>query len=232
MTSLTPTRQTPRVRSLFLLIVRVVLTQLFCILGVITNLLSVVTFVIQGVRDTVNISLLGLAISDLLSLVTLFWLDLCQTPSFSSQPLSFVPLEVSYLTGGWPHVFFTRTTTWITVYITIERCVCIAAPMKVKDIFTPKRTRVYILLVYLIMLGSVAPIYYTARFSENFNPARNITLLGITFIQDRNDIETVSFHINNILPLTAFILILTGTVILVMELKRVSKWRAAHFLFL
>ncbi|XP_059158398.1 FMRFamide receptor-like [Physella acuta] len=209
----------------FLFIVRVVLTQVVCVLGVITNLLSIVTFVTQGLRDTVNISLLGLAVSDLFSLLTLLWLNTCYAPSFLSMQLPFLPLDVAYLTGGWPHVFFTRTTTWITVYITIERCVCIAAPMKVKDIFTPKRTQVYILLVYLVMLGSVAPIYYTARFSENFNPARNITLLGITFIQDRNNIETVSFHINNILPLTAFILILTGTAILVTELKRVSKWR-------
>ncbi|KAI8778953.1 allatostatin-A receptor [Biomphalaria glabrata] len=211
--------------SIFLVIVRVIVTQGLCILGVVTNVLCIVTFVAQGLRDTVNTGLLALAVSDLLSLVTLSWLSVLHTPDFSSRDLPFIPLEMGYLTAGWPHVFFTRITTWITVYITLERCFCIAAPMKVKAVFTPRRTVMYIVGVYLVMLASVFPIYYTARFANKFVPQKNITLLGIVFISDRNDIETVSFHINNILPLTAFILIIVGTAILTRKLLQISIWR-------
>ncbi|CAL1538192.1 unnamed protein product, partial [Lymnaea stagnalis] len=199
--------------------------QCFCAVGVITNLLSIAVFLRQGVRDTVNISLLGLSISDLFSLITVAWLNISQTPLFASQKLPFIPLEVAYLTGGWPHVFFTRITTWITVYITLEKCCCIVAPMKVKAVFTPRRTVIYNILVYVVILASIAPIYYTARLSEKFVPERNETLLGIIFISGRDDIEAVSFHINNILPLTGFAVIIIGTAILASRLKQISKWR-------
>ncbi|KAH9507557.1 hypothetical protein Btru_051466 [Bulinus truncatus] len=211
--------------QLFLVIVRVIVTQGICILSIVANALCIVTFLTQGLKDSVNTGFLGLAISDIWSLVTLWWLSILHTPEFSARDLPFIPLEVGYMTAGWPHVFFTRITTWITVYITIERCICIAAPMKVKSLFTPKRTAIYIVCVYIIMLVSVSPIYYTARFASKFIPDKNTTLLGITFIQDRNDIEIVSFHINNLLPLTAFLLIIAGTSILVLKLKQISKWR-------
>ncbi|KAK6979296.1 hypothetical protein BgiMline_020267 [Biomphalaria glabrata] len=211
--------------TLYVLVVRVYLTQGFCVLGMVTSVMCTATFLRQGITDTVNVGLLGLALSDLFSLVTLSWLNVCYEPSFDSLDLPFIPLDVAYLTAGWPHVFFTRITTWITVYITLERCFCIAAPMKVKAVFTPRRTVMYIVGVYLVMLASVFPIYYTARFANKFVPQKNITLLGIVFISDRNDIETVSFHINNILPLTAFILIIVGTAILARRLQQISKWR-------
>lgn len=78
-----------------------------------------------------HLSFAGLAISDLGCLVTIIWTNLCLNPSFNSLDLPFESVGFQYLTSGWPHATFTRVTSWITAFITLERCLCITAPLKV-----------------------------------------------------------------------------------------------------
>ncbi|CAG5119117.1 unnamed protein product [Candidula unifasciata] len=195
-----------------------------CFLGILTNILNIITFSKQGVRDTVNISLLGLATSDLGSQITLFYTNISFLPAFLELDLPFVSSDVTYV-SAWSHVVFTRISTWITAYITLERCLCVTAPLKVKNWFTPKRTVLYVIFVYVFMLASVTPIFYTARPAKIFYPLNNKTLIGISFLEDRNTIETVAFMTNNTIPTLAFCLVTICTAILVTNLQRKSKWR-------
>ncbi|CAG5115105.1 unnamed protein product, partial [Candidula unifasciata] len=71
-----------------------------------------------------------LAVSDIGCLATLIWTNICFTPAFIEADLPFDTIEVTYLTSGIPHVTFTRVTGWITALITLERCLCITAPLK------------------------------------------------------------------------------------------------------
>lgn len=54
------------------------------------------------------------------------------TPAFSEADLPFEGLEVSYLVSAMPHFSFTRVSSCITALITLERCLSIAIPLKVK----------------------------------------------------------------------------------------------------
>lgn len=69
--------------------------------------------------------------SDLCCLVTLIWGSVCYSPGLFAADVSFEPLEIAYLSSGIPHTTFTRVTGWITALITLERCLCITAPLKV-----------------------------------------------------------------------------------------------------
>ncbi|KAK0056412.1 allatostatin-A receptor, partial [Biomphalaria pfeifferi] len=75
-----------------------------------------------------------LAVSDVGMLGTLVWLNLCFNPLFHNLDLPFDSVEIQYLTAGWPHVVFTQITSWITAFITLERCLCIALPLKASDL--------------------------------------------------------------------------------------------------
>ncbi|CAG5128588.1 unnamed protein product, partial [Candidula unifasciata] len=195
-----------------------------CLFGIMTNILNIIVFVKQGVKDTVNISLLGLATSDLGSQITLCYANISFCPPFMALDLPFVPNDLMYIIS-WCHIMFTRISTWITAYITLERCLCVTAPLRVKNVFTPKRTVFYLQFVYIIMLASVLPCFYTTRPAIVFDPVRNITLLGITFLENRETIESITFTTNNAIPTIALCLVVICTIILVSTLRQKSKWR-------
>lgn len=196
-----------------------------CTFGIFTNIINIVVFIRQGSKDRTNTSLLGLAVSDLLSLVTQTWALFCFTDLFSVLDLPFSPKDTTYLIAGWPRLVFTRATTWITAYISLEKCLCVVAPLKVQNLFTRRRTMAYIILVYLLAFASISPVYYTTRFAWVSNSATNKTILSTAFIENRNDFEISSFYINNIIPTAAFVIIICCTVILISEIKRRFQWR-------
>lgn len=195
-----------------------------CIFGIITNILNIITFVKQGVQDTVNISLLGLATSDLGSQITLMYANINVTPTFVARDLSFVASDIMYIICLC-HVIFTRISAWITAYITLERCLCVTLPLKVKNVFTPKRTVLYLEIVYIVMVASVFPCFYTMRPAMIFDPLKNKTLFGILFLEDREMIENITFVTNNAIPGIALCQVVVCTAILVANLRQKSKWR-------
>ena len=137
-----------------------IMSGIISIFGCATNVINIVVFCRQKFSDSVKISLLGLAISDLGALLTLVWMSVCFNPLFRKLSLTFDPDGVQYLTAGWPHVCFARITSYITAYITLERCLCVTLPLKVKTIITPRRTFLTISAIFLILFASVAPVYF------------------------------------------------------------------------
>ncbi|XP_005107909.2 adenosine receptor A1 [Aplysia californica] len=135
-------------------------------------------------------------------------------------------MDVQYLTAGWPHLTFTRITAWITAFITFERCLCIALPLKVKTLITPKRVAIVIVSLFVILIASVSPVYYANRIGPKFLPARNKTVIGLVFTHDREEVEEISYAVNNVLvPFGAFLVVIVCTVILVVKLRGKTKWR-------
>lgn len=74
---------------------------------------------------------IGLSVSDLGSLTSMILTNVFYTPAVSIEDLPFEPLGVIYLTNALPHLTFARITSWITAFVTLERCLCITAPLKV-----------------------------------------------------------------------------------------------------
>ncbi|GFS05382.1 growth hormone secretagogue receptor type 1 [Elysia marginata] len=198
--------------------------------GTVTNIINIVVFIKQGFADRMNISLMGLAISDLGCLLTLQWMNLCFNPLFRFSPkIPFDSLEVQYITGGWPHACFARTTGLITAYITAERCLCIAAPLKVKTILTHKRTTFVIVIIFVLMFGSTAPIYSVNLLGPKFYPGDppvwNRTLIGLVFTENRDQVEQITFALNNVFGYIAFLLVTIFTSVLVSKLRKNVRWR-------
>ena len=127
---------------------------------------------------------------------------------------------------GWPHMFFARSTSLITAFITFERCLCIALPLKVKTIITPTRTRYIIALIFFFIGASVLPIYYAIDIGEVFVEDRNKTLYAIVYRPGGKDVESVCFALTEFAQLSSFVLVIVFTAILIRNLLKKSKWRA------
>lgn len=198
--------------------------QCVTVVGIITNVINIIIFLCQGAKDSINVSLLALAISDLGSLIFLLLLNLCFTPPILVLDLPFYPNQIMWH-FGWLHIIFARITTGITAWIMFERCLCIIVPLKIKIWMTPQRTRLYITLLHVFMFGHVIPIFYTSRYAWKFDLARNKSVLGITFLENRNEIEESVFILNNAIPTFFFMCVIVCTFLLVRQLRKKSRWR-------
>lgn len=212
-------------RKLFEVTNFVILSGVVSFLGTLANIINIIIFTKQRFADPVNISLFGLAVSDLGALVTLVWMSICFNPLFSSSGIGFDSVRVQYLTAGWPHVCCARITSWITAFITFERCVCIALPLKVKTIITPKRTMCVVTGIFIVMIASVCPVYYAITLGPIYDTSVNRTVISLVYRRNGHYIESVSFSINLFAQLSSFVFVIVCTIILVRNLHRKCRWR-------
>ncbi|KAI8764397.1 hypothetical protein BgiMline_035475 [Biomphalaria glabrata] len=197
------------------------------VFGLVANVMNVVVFLRMGLNDAVNVSLMGLSVADVFSMIFLLLESACFNPMFQNIGLPFALMEVQFIVGGWPHICFTRTVSWITAFITFERCICIALPLKVKSIITATRTKCFVVMAFLIVAGSAAPEFYVNQFVWKFYPEKNRSLIGLHFVEDRDKFEKVTFPLNNvIMQYLAFSVVLVCTIILVVKLNEKTKWRS------
>lgn len=203
----------------------VLLCGVVSLFGIATNVINLVIFYKQGLDSTTNISFFALAVSDLCGLL------LQQLFSFFLNPLSqhlHLPIkytDVQHLTSGVPRAVFSRITCLITVYLTAERCLCVAFPLHVKQIITPRRTSIVIAIIYSLTLLSAVP-FYTANYLDwVFDCQWNKSLLVIVTSSDQIVGNAVLFVIMALSGVVSFILVVVFTAILLTNLREKSSWR-------
>ncbi|XP_005098166.2 tachykinin-like peptides receptor 86C [Aplysia californica] len=211
--------------NIFIIIFYVVVLGIVSSFGMIFNTINVIVFFKQGFKDTVNITLFGLAVSDILASLTLLWMSICFSPWFMNADLSINQQGFTYITAGWLHLCFARISSWITAWVTFERCLCIALPLKVKTIITPTTTNVVLVGIYLTMIVSVAPVYYSISLGPKFFPERNATKIGLIYTENGLYTENICLSVNAFSQIAAFLAVLVCTLILVQNLLVKSKWR-------
>ncbi|XP_012945853.1 uncharacterized protein LOC106013775 [Aplysia californica] len=216
----------PEVKRVFVVMNLVVLSQIVCTFGIGANIVNMVIFKKHGFDDTVNISLFSLAISDFGALITQQWFIICLNPWFENSDIPFSSMEIQSLTAGYPHRYFVKTAAWITAFVTFERSLCVALPLKVKSLITRKVAFAFNVGIYLFMTLTMYPLYSTTYFGWKFYPKRNRTLLGMKYTPDRKEIfERWLFLSDFCVPLIAFIVVILCTFIIAVKLKSKAKWR-------
>lgn len=199
--------------------------------GIIANIINLIVFYKQGFSYNVNIALFGLTISDICCLVMLVWSSICLNPLLATSRIPWRTEEVMYLTGAWPHVCFCRITSFITVYITVERYLSIAIPLKIKQIVTPKRTTLTICLIYVVNIMTLVPEYTTSYLDWVRVPERNISLLGIKFTSSRPSVDGLCYVMHSLFSMTSFFGVVVFTCVLVIKLRQSSEWRQKTTLY-
>ncbi|XP_005111724.1 uncharacterized protein LOC101852586 [Aplysia californica] len=224
-------------------VIVVVISGLLSLFGVATNIINIVVFAKQGFQDSMNISLMahplvvdsgeafryrGLAVSDLCSLLTMIWISICWNPLFYNSKLHFDPRDISNLTGAMPHVLFVKIATFITAFITFERCLCIAVPLKVKTIITPRRTKTIIISFYIALAVLMIPFCLGNRLEWVYDLTANATVLRATHAAEREMLEAITFLTQDVIATTfSFVFVICCTIVLIVKLKSKTKWRQA-----
>ncbi|XP_059152864.1 neurotensin receptor type 2-like [Physella acuta] len=218
-----------RAMELFTFVDFVLVYTIISVLGMVTNVINVIIFRKMGVKDTVNKSLLVLSVTDLLYLLYTLLISLCYYPIWGDLDLNFNVLDLSILTVGWPEFYFRRAGNWVTAFITFERCLCTALPLKVKVLITPRRTNLILAAILCVLVLIIMPAYFAVEYQCQFDTSSNRTYVILVYHNNSAEIDSVTTAISFVFTIATFIFVIVCTVILVTSLRFKSKWRQNHF---
>ncbi|XP_059147810.1 neuropeptide receptor 22-like [Physella acuta] len=208
------------VESVFNLLNNATLLFIITFCGVVFNVINIIVFIKMGFSDSVNMSLLGLSVADLWASAILLVCSVCNNPVHAHQ------YGVIGVFLGWPHITMVRVSSWLTVFITFERYLCVAFPLKVKSIITPSRTRSFIIIVFIIFtVASIPPLSGMRLEWVVLDEETNESGLSFYFTPGGKEIENASFTFSNVSLLSSFPCVIVFTFLIVVKLEEKSKWR-------
>ncbi|RUS70021.1 hypothetical protein EGW08_022216 [Elysia chlorotica] len=73
------------------------------------------------------------------------------------------PGLVHYVSLLWSQDMMYLVSNWITTFISLERCVCVIWPFKVKSLFTRTRCIVVLVIIFIVHVASYVPIFASHR---------------------------------------------------------------------
>uniref|UniRef100_A0A2C9M6R8 G-protein coupled receptors family 1 profile domain-containing protein n=1 Tax=Biomphalaria glabrata TaxID=6526 RepID=A0A2C9M6R8_BIOGL len=203
-----------------------VLGELLGLAGIAANVIVIRVFVLEGFKDGVNISLVSLALSDLGALITLQLYNVMVNPWLAEADLPFLPLEVQSLYAFYPHNYFSRVRGFVTAFVTLERCLCVAWPLKVKQLLTNRVSFACNASIYLIMVLNVSPNYIMTYCDWKFVKSRNRTLYGILYRPNKDLVFSYTYFVTDFfIPFFAFFIVLFCTIVIVITLRSKALWR-------
>ncbi|GFN86309.1 chemosensory receptor b [Plakobranchus ocellatus] len=203
-------------------------TQVINIAAFVANSLNIAVFVKLGFSEASNISFIALAATDLTLVVLSSWTNVYILLSFSDTTLPFHLTNMAHVTSNGMYSFTSRTAAWITAFISLDRCLCILLPLKVKKLMTPISTLSAVILIVTLTFGPVIHIYVRYKFVWAFHPNLNITILDVVPIDNEHFVlleKTITVICGVTQPLLAFSIVLICTLFLVVQLKKISSWR-------
>ncbi|CAL1541135.1 unnamed protein product, partial [Lymnaea stagnalis] len=182
-------------------------------------------FFVTGFQDSVNISLLALAIADLCCVTLSLWSSICSV-FLRVQPRDFIFELYSLLimTANLPRVIFSRVTCWITALIALERCICVTLPFRVKVVFTPRTTLATTVAVFLVTLAGHLSIYEARYWTARLDRSSNATKYYMVIFS-----SGWTSHLTSLLflalPIINILTVMICTLVLTVSLSASSKWR-------
>ena len=126
-----------------------------------------------------------------------------------------------------PNGAFNRVTCLITVFITVERCLCFVMPLRVKSLVTPVRSAIIVAVIFLVGTLPLVPQYMATQLAWRPEPGRNKSLLGVVLAKRKDSV--VLFQIANVMNLSMQLFstaaLVVANIALAVSVKKQEKWR-------
>ncbi|GFR73113.1 peptide receptor GPCR [Elysia marginata] len=204
--------------------------------GIAGNILNLIVFLSLGFSETIHMSYVALAISDIGCILTTVWSSLTASTKIVEAILARYRMKTDLVmlanfTVAWPHLALSRTTALLTAWISFERCVCVFLPTRVKLIITPRLTKTVISVLYVIGCCPVVFAYVGFTTEMKFDPVTNFTTL-LLFTHKRNQLNTFNqfaFLLYAVVyPVISWVVVAISAVFLILKLKQSARWRDAN----
>ncbi|KAI8781543.1 galanin receptor 2a-like [Biomphalaria glabrata] len=211
--------------EIFSLVNNAIVCTLIGLLGLVANVINMMVFVRQGFNSSMNISFFSMAVSDIVRILSVEWANICFNPYIEKLEASIMFDYVFYITGGWTVGCACRITLHITLYVTVERCLCIVFPLTIRKFITITRTKIVIILIYFTNALTLVPEYMSVYLTWLYDVKRNATILGVGFRNNGLQTKGITFMLHVLLIVIGLFCIVVMTTVLVLQLRRQRKWR-------
>ncbi|KAK3720487.1 hypothetical protein RRG08_058375 [Elysia crispata] len=160
-----------------------------CTLSVFTlgaNTVNMMVLVKQGINTCVTLCLVCLSATDFLSRVAGWFSQLLGVLMILNIRLGFDPLAFSFFMVYTSAIFYDVSNT-LTTFLSLERCLCVCLPLKLKDIFTFWRSVTVIVCIYLLCFGLLLPHFLSSGLK--MRTSGNSTFLALWLSPDRAAVD-------------------------------------------
>ncbi|CAG5132616.1 unnamed protein product [Candidula unifasciata] len=226
---LTKTNSSEAVLFYFVTYISTAINLILSSLGATANIINIIVYWRLGISESVNASFISLAVWTLISCCLSCLSEIIQAVD-KFAPLADVNLlSLQYVYLGNTKAFFYVMMTFVTVYLSAERCICIIFPLKVKEIFTSRRVIIANTVVVLFGISCFTPAWATQGVQWTFDVGTNRTRLDIWVSDNRRDVELFVDACNGMaLPVLAQILILVCTGFMLQGISDSTKFRQRY----
>ena len=200
-----------------------------CILffGLVSNTTNIMVFVKIGFRDNVTVTLLFLSLSDLLNLLLNcpIMVSRFMWQNFPNHVWPFDP-RILFFGFFWYAYVFYDYSSFISVFLALVRCFCVARPLRFKSMFTTSRTVIILVILFLLALIFRAPVLTVFRPTWVVNLLTNSSYRSLRFADNFKEIYKANDIFNrNIISWVCYITATTCVFILVSKLRAASRFR-------
>lgn len=200
--------------------------------GSVNNIFNMVIFHKLGFKDSMSVGLMALSFTDFL----VAFLSVVRIGFFvwdELKPNSHIdPLGVNHISIGWWRDLLFLCSAWVTTFLSIERCVCVVFPFKVKRIFTKTSATVVIIVIYVVHIAAHMPVFLSQRLGwtmvevETDNGTVYQDRLVAMFSDNRPQIQLYIDVANGaVLPMPSQFLVLISVMWMIYGLKMSSRIR-------
>ncbi|KAI8776192.1 psychosine receptor [Biomphalaria glabrata] len=218
----------PLVTKILLVFNLLVCAETVGLFGILGNIFNIWNFSKQGIDDSVTVTLLALAVSEIGALVAKQGYNIVSTPWMSVGSGDIDPWALGfiffYLNG-----YFIRVSGLITAYATFERCVLVFWPFKAKLILTREMAVIANSSIYFVLLIYLLPYFYLVQFEYDFIPKFNKSIFTAYLRSNTEDLvlmTNVLFVITDMAtPDLIFLINIICTSLIVRHLKTKAQWR-------
>ena len=191
-----------------------------------SNTMNILVFLKSGMKDNVTILLLRLSLSDFCFLL-LLTLSLATILIMNFAPKwnwTFDINIVSYL-FYWPAFTLYDFSAYVSVFLGVTRCACVAWPLHFKSVFTMSRTITTVVILFISTILLRMPVLMVHSIGVKINPLTNQSYAYLK----RNEGPTNKLINDTLsrtsLPWVAFLIMVACVIILSVKLIGASKVR-------
>ncbi|XP_059157917.1 cholecystokinin receptor type A-like [Physella acuta] len=217
----------PEVFNYFMTAVMDVVCSLIATFGIVSNVINIVVYGRQGVRESVNITFIALSLWDLCNCMLCLATVVCFIINDHFPSAEVDVLAVQYVYIGYTRGCTYALSTLVTVYLSIERCICIIFPFKVKDIFTRARSLCTNLGILLFGVACFSPAWASQGLQWQREATLNVSRLVLWVSTSRRQVDLFVDTFNGVvLPTVAQVVITVTSVIMISGVRASSQFRA------
>ena len=146
-------------------------------LGLVSNTTNILVFIKAGLKDSVTILLLSPSLSDTCFLILI-------TPTVST--IIIFHFDPSWVWAAdptiihtlfyWPAFTFYDYSSYISLFLGVTRCACVAVPLHFKSTFTKRRTVVGVVCLFCLAVLIHLPVLTIFSIGWRKDPVTNVSI--------------------------------------------------------